>query len=301
MIDDLVALEQVLKAGYLSEGFSHGATEVGGRRMPAALQAYERSGLETNQKKSFDSAPCASFWGCEVDGVKGLLRSSSTRFWPLFLITLRTACLGLATCGLLSSLAGSWIAVFLVRRRLMSCMSLIFDAISHCSSDRQVVRLSPALIDELLSYCVLGSLSVVNLRAATRGSLKATDASDWGMAGVEADLSRSVCKELCRHSLMKSCWSQMLPPSKAWMRAKGTLPVEDELPSGEVLDVHPLWEILARSLCYKELWRKEHRRPVHINIAELRAHLREEARLGTNCISVRQLYGLDSRWLWVDW
>ena len=295
VIDDLVALEQVLKSEYLAPGFSHGKTEVGGSRMPAALRAYEAAGLLTNQKKAFDSAACASFWGCEIDGMKGLLRSSSTRFWPLYLITPRTACLGLATCGLLSSLAGSWISVFLVRRRLMSGMNLIFDAVSHCSTDRQVVRLSPGLIDELFSFCLLGSLCVVNLRASTRDCLKATDASDWGMAAVEASLPRGVCRELCRHSLVKSCWSQMLPPSKAWMRAKGTLPPEEELPGGDVLDVHPLWETLARGLRYEELWRKEHRKPVHINIAELRAHLREEARMGANVCSVRQLYGLDSQ------
>ena len=254
VIDDLVALEQVLKSEYLRPGFSHEKTEVGGSRMPAALRAYESAGLLTNKKKAFDSAACASFWGCEVDGVKGLLRSSSTRFWPLYLITMRTACLGLATCGLLSSLAGSWISVFLVRRRLMSCMNLVFDAISHCSNDRQVVRLSPGLIDELFSYCLVGSLCVVNLRASTRGCLKATDASDWGMAAVEAHLPQTLCRELCRHSLMKSCWSQMLPPSKAWMRAKGTLPPEEELPGGDVLDVHPLWELLARGLHYEELF-----------------------------------------------
>ena len=46
----------------------------------------------------------------------------------------------------------------------------------------------------------------------------------------------------------KSVWSQMLPPSKAWLRARGMLPVLDELPGDEVLDVHPLWELVARGL-----------------------------------------------------
>ena len=47
----------------------------------------------------------------------------------------------------------------------MSSMNLIFDAISHAASEKQVIRLSPELVDELLCYCLLGSMCVVNLRA----------------------------------------------------------------------------------------------------------------------------------------
>ena len=294
VIDDLVGLEQVLKSCYESDCFRADDVEMG-PRMTAALDAYSESGLLTNPKKSFSASAHAAFWGCEVDGVKGTLRSSSTRFWPLFLITMRTACLGLATAGLLSSLAGSWISVFLIRRRLMSSMSLIFDAISHAASDRQVIRLSTELINELLTYCLLGSMCVVNLRAKTQPSVRATDSSDWGMAGVIAQTTLEQSRELLRHSLHKSVWSQMLPPSKAWLRAKGQLSAEEELPGDEVLDVHPLWELAARGLTYHESWRRPHQRQMHINQTELRAHLIEESRLGGCICSARQLYGLDSQ------
>jgi len=294
VIDDLVGLEQVLKTSYFTADFDASNCEMG-PRMSAALEAYAEAGLITNPKKAFDAKPCSSFWGCEVDGVKGTLRTSSSRFWPLFLITMRTACLGLATAGLLSSLAGSWISVFLIRRRLMSSMSLIFDAISHAATDRQVIRLSPALVDELFTYCMLGSMCVVNLRAKSQPSVRATDSSDWGMAGVVADVSAKQARELMRHSLHKSVWSQMLPPSKAWLRAKGKLAASDELPGDEVLDVHPLWELTARGLTYRETWRRPHQRVMHINQTELRAHLIEESRLSANVVSAKQLYGLDSQ------
>lgn len=92
-IDDLVGLEQVLKSSYLKADFGASNCEMG-PRMAAALEAYAEAGLITNPKKAFDAKPCRSFWGCEVDGVKGTLRANSSRFWPLFLITMRTACLG---------------------------------------------------------------------------------------------------------------------------------------------------------------------------------------------------------------
>ena len=149
----------------------------------------------------------------------------------------------------------------------MSSMNMIFDAFSHAASDKQVTRLSPSLV-ELLSYCLLGSLCVVNLRA------KCQARTLRGMAG-----GINQARELIRHSVHKSVWSQMLPPSKAWLRARGMLPVLAELPGDEVLDVHPLWELVARGLPYRESWRRPHQRAMHISQTELRAHLIEESHL----------------------
>eukprot|EP00435_Cladocopium_sp_Y103_P036673 s3148_g9.t1 len=141
----------------------------------------------------------------------------------------------------------------------------------------------------------LGTLAVVNFRAVTMGTLRATDASDWGMAAVACALPVPVAKEVHRLALSKSFWTKLLPPSKAWLRAKDILSPEDELPSGDVFDVHPFWEQLARSLSYVELWRKKHPKPVHVNIGELRACLREESRLATNHVSARIAFALDSQ------
>ena len=170
--------------------------------------------------------------------------------------------------------------VFLVRRRTMSSMSLIFDAIGCCEDSSQVIRLSAELIDEL--------------GATFNGSVRATDASDWGMAGVVSEQPVLLCREFCRHTIQKSVWSQLLPPSKAWLRTKGKLQEDEELPE-ETFDCHPLFELLARCIPHKETWRLQHRKPVHINIGELRAHLREESYLAPNSPSSRQLYGLDSK------
>lgn len=126
----------------------------------------------------------ASFWGVEIDGDAGLMRSNSHRVWPLVLITLRTCMLGLATIGLLESLSGSWISVLMLRRRMLSLMSEIFSATGCGLEQGAVIRLSETLKDELLTLVVLAPLAVVNMRARPLGTIRATDSSDWGFAAV---------------------------------------------------------------------------------------------------------------------
>ena len=58
------------------------------------------------------------------------------------------------------------------------------------------------------------------------------------------------------------------------------LNAEDELPGGGPYLAIPLYEALATVPQYTELWRRQYRRKVHINVAELDACLREELRAG---------------------
>ena len=94
-------------------------------------------------------------------------------------------------------------------------MNLVFDAIAASGSDRQVLRLSGALIDELFIMMILSTLAVVNLIASTVGVLHATDASDWGMAAVAGVIPVQVAREAMRLSLSKSCWTKLLPPKQS--------------------------------------------------------------------------------------
>ena len=293
VIDDLVCFEKVLSAEL--EAVRTNGSQLD-ERMKVIMQKYDEVQLPTNEKKAFDNATLCSFWGVQIDGSKGLMRSNESRSWPLILITTRVVSLGLSTIGLLRSIAGSFISILSLRRRLLSAMNLIFDAISACGDDKQVLRLSGDLKDELFTLACLSTLAVVNLRAQTLGTLRATDASDWGMAAVSCELPVPVAKEAQRLGLSKSMWTRLLPPGKAWLRSKSLLSPDDELPGDEdVFDVHPFWEQLARCLSYKEEWRKQRPRAVHINIGELRAHLREESRLATNYVSKRIAYALDSQ------
>ena len=290
VIDDMIMMEVVSRRWQL------GQPTLADSRMESALAAYSESGLPVNPNKAFPNADSATFWGVSVDGEKGTVRPNPHRLWPLIVVTWRIAALGVATISLLESVAGSWISIFTARRRFLSFMELIFDAI-HCGAPRTtVIRLSPALKDELLSFCVMGPMVVVNLRAKTLGVIHATDASDWGMAAVAAEIPRPLAREAFRWGLNRSSWSRLLPPGKAWLKTKGALDFRAELPGDEdFYDTHPLWELLARVPSYVEQWRRPHKKRIHINIGELAAHLREESRIGLQFQSVRVCHGLDSQ------
>ena len=250
VIDDLVCLEKVLRRMAGSSDFGSNSKS----RMSRVMEEYEKCGLPVNLKKSFDLVGHSSFWGVQLDGVKGLYRPNDSRFWPLVLVTIRVLSLGVCTIGLMQSMAGSWISVLSVRRRLMSLMNLIFDAIAASSGPRQVVRLSGGLRDELLTYVVCGCLSVVNLRAKVLPTIRATDSSNWGNAAVQCSVPLPVAKEAMRLSLSRSLWSKLLPPGKAWLREKGMLEPSEELPDAQCYDTHPFWEALGRCYNYSERW-----------------------------------------------
>ena len=288
IIDDLVLLEKVLKTADLSSQAC-----ISSRRLESALRGYAAADLEVNMKKEFRTQLQARFWGIELDGEKGLIRPSSLRMWPVVLITARVAMLGLCSVSLMEALAGSWIALFSVRRRLMCCLELIFEAMG-IPDQHAVIRLSDEMVSELWTLCLLAPLAVTNLRAQFNEQLIATDSSLDYTAGVEAHLPAPIAQEVAKRSLKRGIWSRLLPSAEAWKRGHGLLPPEDEVP-GESYKCHPLWEVLARGLHYKEQWRRKILVPKHINVTELGAHLHAEKRLARNKRHVRTVFGLDSQ------
>ena len=202
--------------------------------------------------------------------------------------------LGFSSVSMLEALAGSWVSIFGVRRRLLCTMDLVFEALSI--PDRTaILNLSPELKSELLSFALLGPLSCVNLRAKHVGFVTCTDSSkDW-MAACQAAVPLPIQAELCRKSLRKSSWSRLLPPGKAWLRQHERLSPVDEMPGEVPFEVNPLWELVARGLEFSERWRAPIQKSLHINVTELRAHLREEKFLAMQMSHRRLLSGLDSQ------
>lgn len=288
VIDDLIVLEKIA-----SEALVSLPADAVPPPAQLALDAYAANGLEANLKKSFFSQECSRFWGIELDGNRGLLRASSFRLWPLVAITMRIVLRGTASVKLLEVLSGSWIAILVIRRRMFCLMNIIFDALA-VGEDNRIIRLSPALKDELCCLAVLGPLAAFDLRAKFRGYVGATDASGEWMASVRAPLKPCAVQELARFSLKKGTWSRLLPPGQAYLREKGLLQPDEELPA-EGFSTHAIWSTLASSLTYKECWRSRCRREGHINVHELRAFLIEEKRVARECRQKRILSGLDSQ------
>ena len=292
IIDDLVVLEQIL-VEELQQLQSKGLPTWGSERVAAARAAYDEVGLETNPKKAFTDATTSSFCGVDLDGEKGLLRASNARLWPAMMVTMRVATLRLATIGLLEAWAGTWVAIYGLRRRLFCLLDVIFEPLA-IADQKMVVRLSDELVDELLCICFMAPMSMVNLRAAYAPFLVATDASMDGLAGVMTDLTEEFTMELCRHSLRKSCWTTLLPPGKSWSRSHAMSEAESYEDEAD-FEVHPLWELCARGCRFKTTWKAPVHQPLHINLLEMKAHMREERRLSRRHFNKRVPFGLDSQ------
>lgn len=290
IIDDLVVLEQILRAPIDGRQDREGP-----KRIERAKKAYAAVSLQDNPKKAFTEQTMTRFWGVEIDGSKGIMRGSSLRLWPITVISVRVCLLGLATVGLIEALAGAWVSLLGVRRKLFSMMDIIFEPLS-IPDQKAVIRLSPELVSEMMSLAVVGTLACVNLRARHSDFIAASDASLHWMAAVRAKAPATFVKELSRHCVRKGMWSKLLTPWAAHLRASSALDPDDEVPDGEEpYVVNPLWELVARGLPYEECWRCEVKKPQHINVLELRSHLREERRISSSHKSVRIPYGIDSQ------
>ena len=293
VIDDLVVLQRCWTE-QLEDLRARPGSSLGARRLRSALSAYDAAKLRYSAKKTFEEATQASFWGVDCCGVSGLVRPNPARYWPLVLITARVLQLGLATRALLESLLGSWVSVFMVRRRLLCLADLCFQAVRH-GTPQTILRLSPELSSELAGFILLGHFAVLDLRAPVLPLVIATDASSSWQAAVQAALHPAVAEEFLRHSLQRGAWTRLLSPPAAWLREHALLEPEGELPGEEAFQAHPVAEATARVLQYRCLWRREYKRRIHINVAELGAYLREEARLAGRCSGGRFLAGLDSQ------
>ena len=223
VIDDLVMLEKVARSA------STGKVTAGRRTAMHAM--YERVGLEAHPTKGFADEGVYSFWGATVDGEVGLVQANVARAASLAWVASQVATMGVCSVGLLEVLAGGFVALFMFRRRMMSLLDLIY--VCQAGRDRrEVVQLPEAAIDELWGLAILCPLAVTDLRARFADSVYMVDASNWGEAVVASSLGRGWQSEIHRHALSRSCWTKLLSPFKALQRAKGCLPVHEELPDG---------------------------------------------------------------------
>lgn len=242
---------------------------------------YRRVGLEAHPTKGFADEEVAEFWGASVDGLEGLVRANIKRAISLTWVTSQVAKMQVCSVGLLEVLAGGYVSLFCFRRRLMSLLDLIY--VMQAGRDRKdVVRLCPAAVDELWSLVLLAPLAVTDLRASFSDRIFMVDASNWGDAVVGAKLHGKMSEEIHRHGASKSAWTRLLSPFKSYLRGKGCLDPDSELPEGETgYSEHPVWEVAARGLDYEVLWKSKAKEGRHINLGELRSYIKAE-QLGAN-------------------
>ena len=257
-------------------------------------EKYKSVGLTAHPTKGSTDSTVGEFWGAHLDGISGLVRPNPRRVIPIVIVTYRIASLGVCTIALLEALTGCYCAISGFWRRLMSLIEGVYGILSNMDR-RDIIRLPPSICDELWSWALLSPLAVGDLRAQPHPYLYMTDASDWGEAAVCSRLPEPLAHEFLRHSVIKPTWTRLLSPFKVYLKERGKLPPELELPDGSCFKDHPLWETAARCLSYSVCRAKHARRPRHINIGEVRAAFIAEEAVGCEGGDARVLIGIDSQ------
>ena len=155
MIDDFVLAEALDKSEPLDSG-------LGRAKVQTVRDAYEAAGLPRHSGKAISCATEAEFWGATFDGELGQARPNLKRLIPLAHVILRVVELKHATVGLLEVLAGSLVSAFQMRRRTMSVLEEIYAA-QRGRERNEIVRLSPQLLDELLTAVAILPTVVLDL------------------------------------------------------------------------------------------------------------------------------------------
>ena len=273
MIDDLVMLEAVEQTATPEDSVCFG-------KMKEVHRAYEDVGLPRHEGKSVSFAEEASFWGVQIDGVRGDARPNLSRAIPLCRLIVEVVRLGRASVGLLELLAGSLVSIFQLRRRFMSNLQEIYSA-QRGRDRRDIVELSAELIDELLTCIPLVLLTKIDFRLGAAPFLVASDASSQLEAAVYADLPPVAAGELHRHCLQKGLWAKLLRPEGAWRREKGILAEDEELPGEDRFTMHPLWQEAVSTIQFQQLGKvRRPRSRRHINVGEINAALAAEVEAG---------------------
>ena len=272
MIDDLLLAEALPSE---ADNASGGCSEL----MKVIHAAYEEVGLPRHEGKSVQGSTNCSFWGITVSGEAGWARPNLSRAVPLTFILLEVCRSGFATVGLLEVLAGSLVSIFALSRRFMSALEEVYSA-QRGRRRGDIVKLSSALVDELLSCIALICLSHIDFRLEPSDLIVASDASSKAEAAVCAVLPPTATAEMHRHALAKGLWSRLLRPEKAYLREKSYLPDDEQLPEGSY-EIHPLWQEAVSCLKFEQFGkvRKVAGRR-HINLGELDAALAAEIKVG---------------------
>eukprot|EP00971_Amphidinium_carterae_P347781 6489968-Amphidinium_carterae.1 len=169
---------------------------------------YRNVKLHVSSDKMVRGKKSATLLGAEVDGVRGEVRPPAMRVLTAADITVCFIRLGVITRALLEELVGVWSAFLLHRRQYFSLLSAVYHEGEDVPRD-QLFRMSPACSEELLSLCVLAPLIYSDLRAQYLPKLFATDASPWGAAITEAQITSKAAEEFGRHAEQKGMYCRL--------------------------------------------------------------------------------------------
>ena len=268
MIDDLVLLQRLLPGQAPHPTDSSLAIAV-------IREAYEKAGLPRHEGKAVYGESSGNFWGLQLDGLAGSVRPNLTRCIPLVRIIAEVVRLKHCTVSLLEVISGSLISIFQCKRRFMSILDETYAA-QRGRGKGDIIQLPATLQEELLSACALVVLSSVDFRLKPSRRVVASDSSSTKEAAACCYLSTQAVGELQKHALQKGLWNRLLSPSKAYLREKGLLGDDEELPDKQYC-MHPAFEEIVSSQQFFPFGAVRTRRARrHINLGEISAALAAE-------------------------
>ena len=268
MIDDLVILQKLKP----TEKISHCEARLA---IHCIRRAYDAAGLPRHEGKAVEGETSGSFWGLQMDGEKGWVRPNLSRCIPLVRIIAEVVRLRHCTVSLLEVISGSLVSVFQRRRRFLSVLEEIYAA-QRGRAKKDIVFLSRELQTELLCACALVGLTVVDFRLRPSSRVVASDSSSTKQAAVACQIGVPAVRELQKHCLQKGLWNRLLSPSAAYLREKGLLSEDGELPDKQYM-MHPAFEELVSTQSFKQFGKVTSKTArSHINVGEMRAALLAE-------------------------
>ena len=284
MIDDFIALERVRP----------GAPPQAPDRFKDLLAAYSDVNLTAHPGKLEQQATQSTKWGVHIDGATGYVRTPPERALFLASLTAEVVKLGLSTAALLESLVGSWVALFMQRRRCLCLLDLVYDALRG-RDPTDVLQLSPLLREELMTLVVVAPVALTELRARPSSHLYMTDASSHTIASCRCPLPPAIAQELVRYTCRRGRWARLLAPAARWQREHGLLEPTCELPAGNADPGHEVWQGVLASLSFGDVLTQKVRRRDHINVSEVRSTLLAESQHAACQPLSRPIEGTDSR------
>lgn len=283
MIDDFVLAEK----RKFNFGSSAEFPTAGQRIVEQVRRIYEEVGLPRHAGKSVEAATRSTFWGVDFDGEQGNLRPSYKRMIPVVFIVYEMLKLGFTSVGLLEVVAGSFVSIFQCRRRFMSVLEQIYK--EQCSRSRStVLKISPQLANELMQCMGLAVLACIDLRLKPYSKLVATDVlgyswrryRDWGRG----------------HSRSPTICAAEGLVEQAYLREKGLLADDAQLPEDAKYDMRPVWEEIVVSKPFVPFGKTRRRRGrQHINIGEVQAALDAEELQGREAPGTYYVHLQDSQ------
>eukprot|EP00438_Fugacium_kawagutii_P012357 Skav200003 [mRNA] locus=scaffold4475:38161:42612:+ [translate_table: standard] len=292
MIDDFIVLEALSSPPERADDGC--AATLGQEIMRNVRDKYEEVGLPRHPAKAVSGELRGTFWGGQLDGEAGTIRPSLKRVIPLCFIVLRMLQVGACTTELLEVVAGSFVSIFQYRRRLMSSIEEVYAA-QRGQPRNAILKIYPELQDEMLQCIGLCALAAIDLRLKPSTKLVTSDASSGGTGAVQTSIGAVATAELQKHALQKGLWNRLLSPAGAYLREKGLLEAECELPE-QHYDMHPVFEELVASQKFKLLGHpKRVRGRKHINILEVEAALQAESDVAKLCKDLYYMHLIDSQ------